>query len=79
MQQVDLTQFPNKSGWRVVHNSDLMTYQLKAENGSVKPGTYTHRTFAEKALHDYLVKMKDTAPKALAQKKNKVNKPDVNP
>ena len=61
MQQVDLTQFPNSSGWHVVHDPDNMCYRLKSEKGQSQPGSYTQRVFAEKALYDYLAKM--SAPK----------------
>jgi|TARA_R110000822_G_scaffold133419_4_gene270840 hypothetical protein len=71
MQPVDLTQFPNTSGWHIAHNANLMTYELKSSNGVTKPGSYTHRKFAERALHDYLIEMKNTAPKNAIKKKTK--------
>ena len=77
MQPVNLTQFPNKSGWHIAHNPNLMTYELKSSNGVTKPGTYTHRKFAELALQDYLTEMKNTAPKNMANKN--VKKPTNNP
>ena len=48
VQPVDLSKFPNSSGWRVEHDPNHMTYRIKSEKGHVKEGTYTHRTFAEK-------------------------------
>jgi homoaconitase/3-isopropylmalate dehydratase large subunit len=69
MQNVDVTNFPNSSGWKVIHNSNNMSYELKADNGVVKPGTYTHKRFADKALFDYLSKMQDTAPANMKSKK----------
>jgi len=51
---MDITNFTNSSGWHVVHNSENMTYEIKSSNGKTRPGTYTHRRFADKALYDYL-------------------------
>ena len=72
MQNVDLTKFPNSSGWKVIHNPNTMAYELKANNGTVKPGTYTHRRFAENALYDYLDTMQKTAPANRKKKAKKV-------
>tara|TARA_Y100000361_G_scaffold141574_1_gene146765 strand:+ start:1830 stop:2048 length:219 start_codon:yes stop_codon:yes gene_type:complete len=54
MQQVDLTKFPNGSGWHIVHDPENMCYRIKSEKGQSKPGVFTQRRFAEKALYDYL-------------------------
>ena len=54
MQDMDITNFTNSSGWHVVHNPDIMVYEIKSSNGKIRPGTYTHRRFADKALYDYL-------------------------
>lgn len=72
MQQVDLTQFPNSSGWHVAHDPSLLMYIIKNENGNRKEGVFTHRNMAEVALQDYLIKL--SAPK------NPVGRPkkDVN-
>lgn len=73
MQNVDLTQFPNTSGWKVVHNPNSMTYEIRSDKGHTKPGTYTNRIFAEKALYHYLDDM--------SKPKKPVGRPpkDVNP
>ncbi len=54
MQPVDLTKFPNGSGWHVIHDPNNMVYKIKSEKGQVKNQVYTQRRFAEKALYDYL-------------------------
>jgi len=73
VQPVDLSKFPNSSGWRVEHDPNHMTYKIKSEKGHIKEGTYTHRTFAEKALYDYLEGMSKPVKQT-----GKVKK-DVNP
>lgn len=72
MQQVDLTQFPNSSGWHVIHEPSLLMYVIKNNNGNKRPGVFTHRNMAEVALQDYL--------KLLSAPKKKVGRPvkDVN-
>ena len=70
MQNVDVTTFTNSSGWHVTHNPDTMQYEIKAEsNGTKRPGSWTHRRFAEKALHDYLDLIQKTMPSELKKKK----------
>jgi len=54
MQNIDITAFTNSSGWHVIHNAENMAYEIKSSNGKTRPGTYTHRRFADKALYDYL-------------------------
>lgn len=72
VQPVDLSKFPNSSGWRVEHDPNHMTYRIKSEKGHVKEGTYTHRTFAEKVLYDYLESMSQPA-KPVGRPKKYVN------
>lgn len=73
MQNVDVTNFTNSSGWHVIHNPETMQYEIKAEsNGKVRPGSWTHRRFADKALHDYLDYIQKTSPNEL--KKIKTSK-----
>jgi hypothetical protein len=54
MQNTDITNFTNSSGWHVIHNPDNMAYEIKSSNGKTRSGTYTHKRFADKALYDYL-------------------------
>ncbi len=71
-QPIDLTEFPNSSGWHILHNPNKMTYEIKSENGRILNGTYTQRSFAEKYLYDYLKKM--SAPtKPVGRPKKNVN------
>ena len=70
VQPIDLSEFPNSSGWQVVHDPDNMTYIIKSEKGHIKEGRYTHRAFAEKALYDYLNKMAKPVKKVIKQKEN---------
>ena len=73
MQNVDVTNFTNSSGWHVSHNSKTMQYEIKAEsNGKLRPGSWTHRRFADKALYDYLAHIQRTSPNEL--KKTKTSK-----
>lgn len=73
VQTIDLNEFPNTSGWHIIHNADRMVYEIKSDNGRVLDGTFTHRKLAEKHLYDYLNKM--------SQPKKPVGRPkkDVNP
>jgi|TARA_R110000751_G_scaffold62355_5_gene128692 hypothetical protein len=74
MQDVDVTNFTNSSGWHVSHNPNTLQYEIKAEsNGKLRPGSWTHRRFADKALHDYLAHIQKTSPNEL--KKAKKAKP----
>jgi len=54
MQTTNIANFTNSSGWHVIHNPDIMVYEIKSSNGKTRPGTYTHTLFADKALYDYL-------------------------
>lgn len=54
MQHVDLTEFTNSSGWHIIHDSETFMYRIKAANGVTKPGSWTNKRMAEKALFDYL-------------------------
>tara|TARA_R110000787_G_scaffold10406_6_gene35280 strand:- start:1870 stop:2100 length:231 start_codon:yes stop_codon:yes gene_type:complete len=70
----DLSQFPNKSGWAVVHDSQKMTYVIRNDKGQERGGSFTQRRWGEQALHKYLQEMKDTAPKNMTAKaKEKVH------
>ena len=73
MQPTDLTQFPNTNNWRVVHDADSQMYYLKNDNGNRKPGRYTNRVFAEKALYGYLKSVADAIAKQKANPKEKVD------
>ena len=57
MQQVDLTKFPNGSGWHIIHDANNMCYKIKSEKGQVRNEVFTQRTFAERAQYDYLEKV----------------------
>ena len=72
VQSVDLNEFPNSSGWCVVHDPNSMTYKIKSKSGNVQSGTFTHRTFAEKHLYDYLKKM-SLPTKPVGRPKKNVN------
>jgi hypothetical protein len=72
MQAVDLTQFPNSSGWHVVHVPNEMIYRIKSEKGQSRPGAWTQRTFAEKALFDYLTVLA-APPKPVGRPPKNVN------
>ena len=76
MQNVDVTNFTNSSGWHVSHNPKTMQYEIKAEsNGKLRPGSWTHRRFADKALYDYLAHIQKTSPNELKKiKKTKTSK-----
>jgi hypothetical protein len=56
MQERDFSKVPNSTGWEVVHDPDTSMYYLKNTNGNRRPGVYTMRVMAEKALYDYLDK-----------------------
>ena len=58
MQQIDLTEFANSSGWHVTHDPNTLQYLIKSSNGKTRPGSWTHRRFADKALQDYLLVIK---------------------
>lgn len=70
MQQVDLTEFPNSSGWHVVHDPDRMCYKIKSAKGQTKNEVFTQRRFAEKALYDYLKKVSEPVKKPGRPKKS---------
>jgi|TARA_R110000782_G_scaffold125431_2_gene217038 hypothetical protein len=72
MQQVDLTQFPNSSGWHVIHDPTTLMYIIKNSNGNKRQGQFTHRRMAEVALQGYLELL--AAPKKPAGRPKK----DVN-
>ena len=60
MQQIDLTEFANSSGWHVTHDPNTLQYLIKSSNGKTRPGSWTHRRFADKALQDYLLVIQKT-------------------
>ena len=60
MQQIDLTEFANSSGWHVTHDSNTLQYLIKSSNGKTRPGSWTHKRFADKALRDYLLVIQKT-------------------
>ena len=70
VQQVDLNEFPNSSGWHVIHDPNNMVYKIKSENGNVQAGVFTQRVFAEKHLYDYLKKMSEPTKPVGRPKKN---------
>ena len=72
MQKVDLTEFPNGSGWHVVHDPNNMCYKIKKEKGQTKNAIFTQRSFAEKALYDYLKKVSAPPKKVGRPKKTEV-------
>ena len=69
-QPIDLTEFPNSSGWYVTHNPNKMIYEIKSDLGRKLSGVFTHRSFAEKYLYDYLKKMSLPAKPVGRPKKN---------
>ena len=81
MQTVDLTEFTNSSGWHVIHDPNTMQYLIKSSNGKARPGSWTRKRFADKALLDYLIFVQETTPQAKAAKKKakakKTNKETV--
>tara|TARA_R110000824_G_scaffold75809_1_gene192181 strand:+ start:434 stop:658 length:225 start_codon:yes stop_codon:yes gene_type:complete len=72
VQPVNLAEFPNSSGWHVVHDPNNMVYKVKSSSGNVQSGVFTQRVFAEKHLYDYLKKM-SAPPKPVGRPKNNVN------
>ena len=72
VQPIDLNEFPNSSGWYVTHTQNKMIYEIKSDLGRKLSGVFTHRTFAEKYLYDYLKKM-SSPPKPVGRPKKNVN------
>lgn len=70
VQPIDLNEFPNSSGWYIAHNPNRMIYEIRSDNGRTLSGTFTHRTFAEKHLYDYLKKMSEPTKPVGRPKKN---------
>lgn len=79
MQHVDLEQFENANNWRVVHDPDNQLFYLKNDNGNRKPGFFTTRVFAEKALYDYLLDVTTKARESKAKEMAKRGIPGVDP
>jgi hypothetical protein len=76
MQQIDLTEFANSSGWHVIHDSNTLQYLIKSSNGKTRPGSWTHKRFADKALRDYLLVIQKTTH---IPPKGKRNRDKTNP
>ena len=56
MQQINMNDFPNSSGWHVIHDVNTQMYKLKAmSNGKELDGVFTSRVQAESALRKYLM------------------------
>ena len=79
MQQTDLTEFANSSGWHVVHDPNTLQYLIKSSNGKTRPGSWTHRRFADKALQDYLLVIQKTTHTPPTGKRKAKKGPDVSP
>lgn len=71
MQNTDLTQFDNKSGWTVIHDNETNMYVIKNANGNKRPGFFTSRRFAEKSLFDYLTVLTEPARAKAAREASK--------
>jgi hypothetical protein len=70
MQNIDLEQFPNTSGWHIEHERDSQMYFIKSEKGRRMTGRWTTRIFAEKYLFNYLASVHaDEARKQAKTKK----------
>jgi hypothetical protein len=61
MQTIELSKYPNSSGWAVHHDTQgSQLYVIKNSNGNTKAGKYTKRKSAEIALQGHLEKIKNT-------------------
>ena len=75
MQQIDLTEFAISPGWLVIHDPNTLQYLIKSSNGKTRPGSWTHKRFAAKALQDYLLVIQKTThiPPKGKRKRDKTN------
>ena len=54
MQEVHIENYPNTSGWHIVHDQDTQMYSIRSSKGHKVIGRWTSRRFAEVALQNYL-------------------------
>lgn len=69
MQEINIEQFQNSSGWHVVHNADTNMYYIKSAKGHKFRGCWTTRRFADKVLYDYLEKVQEKNERKANKKK----------
>lgn len=68
MQQTDVTQYPNSSGWRVVQDAETNLYKIVNQRGRVLQGVYTSRNFANRDLATYLARVDKNHPSKAKKK-----------
>jgi hypothetical protein len=68
MEIKDISNFPNTSGWHIIHDSNNMCYKIKSEKGQTKNEIFTHKSFAERALYKYLSKVSEPVKKKINTK-----------
>lgn len=69
MQALEIDEYTNSSGWKVVHDGDTNMFFVKSDKGHKLEGMFTQRTFAESHLRRYLRDINDSSkPKSKKMK-----------
>ena len=55
MQEYNISEIPNSTNWRVVHDGENNLFYIKNDNGNGLPGVFTKRVFADRKLYVYLL------------------------
>lgn len=74
MQTINLTEYPNVSGWRVAHDPDDHLWKITNERGRFLDTKFTDRRYAEVHLARYLDTIHRKAVEQAEKKKTSVNK-----
>ncbi len=72
MQKLELDQYPNSSGWQIVHLINDQLYEIQNKHGTpLRIGCFTNRRFAEQQLAKYLEKINAVQVEIVEKKSRK--------